>query len=34
MQFVRFRIAFDIGPRRKGQPGPNQIVVGRVTIPY
>jgi hypothetical protein len=34
MRFVRFRIAFDIGPRQKGQPGPNQIVVGRVTIPY
>jgi hypothetical protein len=34
MQFIRFRIAFDIGPRQKGQPAPNQVVISRVAILY
>jgi len=32
LRFLRFRITFNIGPRQKGQPAPNQVVVQQVVI--
>ena len=34
LRFLRFRITFGIGPRQKGQPAPNQVVVQRVVVLY